>query len=150
MDREKRIKERRFLIIVVVGIIFILSIGLIAKRFYRSSLEQTIKQEFIQLEDPNFIHLNAFVSGSKGIEYHFMPKSNAIYQRIMNNQEMFRSTVLFNSCEQNKREIHEGVKMYYKYYYSEGNDAHISLDDPKFLFFEINVSNETCTYLGLN
>lgn len=136
-------KETKTIIRILIAIILILSVTFIGKKIYRSLLHSQMKTQFMDANDDYFTPVDLVFLGSKTIIYEYSAKNVDVYHTITTHLDKFYEQILVSSCLTNKEEIHNGVKMIYRYYYrADQNPAPIN--SPAFLFLEVPVSNETC------
>lgn len=136
-------KETKITIWILIALVAILSIIFIGKNISRNQLESDIKENFMRTSDPYFTPINAKTIALKTIAYEYAAKNQEVYQNANLNLESFYQQILASSCLLNREEVHNGVKMIYRFYFRP-NDKKEALNSADFLFLEVPISNETC------
>lgn len=134
-------KETRAILWIAIAFVAILLVSFIGKKIYRNQMESEIKTNFMQIDDPEFLPIEAQIKG-KTIIYQYEAKMPSVYQNINQNMAQFYQHILVSSCLLNREEIHSGVTLIYQFYYSDKPQER--LNQPDFLFMEVPISNETC------
>lgn len=138
-----KLPKNKWVYFVAVAILVALSIAPIMKKISQNRLEKQKKREFLAITDPDFIPLDLKLIKSKTIEYDYKPRTAELYHKIQQNKEYFATTMLAESCKQNKKQIQTGIKIQLNYYFDQEHPQN-NTNDPQSLFLTIPITNETC------